>query len=99
MVLAHGHRSRRTLVAGWSITEAYVEAHRVETGREDDEMAARLRDATLGELDERCANSVASGRGRDVQAFDGVEKTKCIWTLSKRCDATNAGKLFFGKTS
>ena len=35
----------------------------------------RLRDAALGEPDECCADALACGRGRDVEAFDGVGRS------------------------
>ena len=31
-----------------------------------------MRDVALGEPDECCADALACGRGRDVEAFDGV---------------------------
>ena len=34
-----------------------------------------LRDVGLGEPDECCADSMACGRGRDVEAFDGVGRS------------------------
>jgi len=71
-VLAHGYRCGRALSACRSVTKAQVEPHRVETGLEYDERMAPLRDVALGEHDECCADALACGRGRDVEAFDGV---------------------------
>ena len=58
--------------AGRDVAEAKVEPHGVETGLEDDDVVPPLRDAALGETDEGCADALAYGRGRDVEAFDGV---------------------------
>jgi len=75
MVLAHWHGSGRTLVAGRSIAQAYVEPNRIETGLEDDESFACLRDAALSEPDKCSADTLASGLRRDVETFDGVVRS------------------------
>jgi hypothetical protein len=72
MALVHGHRSGRTLAASRSIAEAYIEPNRIQTGLEDDELFACLRDAALSEPDKCSADTLASGLRRDVETFDGV---------------------------
>ena len=72
MALAHGHCSGRALDAGRSIAETYIEPNRIETGLEDNELFAGLRDAMLGETDKCCADPLASGPRRDIKTFDRV---------------------------
>jgi len=72
MVFAHWHCSGRTLVSGSVVAQAYVEPNRIETGLEDDDLFACVRDAALSEPDKCSADTLASGLRRDVETFDGI---------------------------